>query len=40
MKTIGMVLCGGYGKRLRPITEKMPKPLVEIRKDYTILVNN
>lgn len=37
MKTIGMVLCGGYGKRLRPITEKMPKPLVEIRKDYTIL---
>ena len=37
MKTVGMILCGGFGKRLRPITEKVPKPLVEIKEDYTIL---
>ena len=32
-----MHLCGGFGKRLRPVTEKVPKPLVEIKDDYTIL---
>ena len=32
-----MILCGGFGKRLRPVTEKVPKPLVEIKEDYTIL---
>lgn len=34
---IGMILCGGYGKRLRPLTEKIPKPLVELKNNYTIL---
>ena len=37
MKTVGMVLCGGFGKRLRPVTEKVPKPLLEIKEDYAIL---
>jgi len=37
VETVGMILCGGFGKRLRPITEKIPKPLVEIKDDYTIL---
>lgn len=34
---LGMVLCGGQGKRLRPITNDMPKTLVEIKEGYTIL---
>lgn len=32
-----MILCGGYGKRFRPLTNKIPKVLLEIKKDYTIL---
>ena len=32
-----MILCGGYGKRLKPYTEDMPKPLIEIQDNYTIL---
>ena len=34
---IGAILCGGYGKRLKPLTDQVPKPLLEIKKDYTIL---
>jgi NDP-sugar pyrophosphorylase family protein len=34
---IGMVLCGGHGKRLRPLTNDIPKPLIEIKEGYTIL---
>ena len=32
-----MILCGGMGKRLRPVTETVPKPLIEINDNYTIL---
>lgn len=34
---IGAILCGGYGKRLKPLTDNVPKPLLEIKQDYTIL---
>ena len=34
---VGVILAGGYGKRLRPITDTMPKPLIEIKEGYTIL---
>ncbi len=34
---IGAILCGGYGKRLKPLTDDIPKPLLEIKKNYTIL---
>lgn len=34
---IGAILCGGYGKRLKPLTDQTPKPLLEIKNNYTIL---
>lgn len=34
---LGMILCGGVGKRFRPITETIPKPLFELKDDYTLL---
>ncbi len=32
----GVILAGGSGKRLRPLTENLPKSLLEIQKDYCI----
>jgi NDP-sugar pyrophosphorylase family protein len=37
MDCVGAVLCGGYGTRLRPLTEEIPKPLIELKEGYTIL---
>jgi len=37
MAYVGAVLCGGYGMRLRPITQEIPKPLLDLRDGYTIL---
>ena len=34
---IGMILCGGSGKRLKPYTDSTPTPLIEIKNDFTIL---
>src|SRR5512146_2486832 len=34
---IGMILCGGSGKKLKPYTDNTPAPLVEIKDDVTIL---
>ena len=34
---IGMILCGGLGKRFRPLTERIPKVLFELKKGYTLL---
>ncbi len=34
---IGMILCGGLGKRFLPVTEDIPKTLFEMRKDYTLM---
>jgi len=34
---IAGILCGGYGKRLQPLTKDLPKSLLEIKKNYTIL---
>lgn len=40
MKTMtikGVILAGGHGKRLRPLTENTPKVLLEIKDNYSIL---
>ncbi|MFQ6137291.1 MAG: sugar phosphate nucleotidyltransferase [Candidatus Hydrothermarchaeales archaeon] len=37
MAVKGVILAGGHGKRLRPLTEKTPKVLLEIRDGYSIL---
>jgi len=36
-KIVGGILCGGYGKRLWPLTNTIPKVLLEISDGYTIL---
>ena len=35
----GIILCAGYGKRLNPITLKIPKPLIKIN-EITLLENS
>tara|TARA_B100000214_G_C23642008_1_gene478895 strand:- start:26 stop:247 length:222 start_codon:yes stop_codon:yes gene_type:complete len=34
-----IILCAGFGKRMHPITKKIPKPLIEIN-GVTLLENS
>ena len=34
---IGMILCGGFSKRLQPLTKRVPKVLLELKEGYAIL---
>lgn len=34
---IGAILSGGYGRRLKPITNEIPKPMISIKEGFTIL---
>ena len=34
---IGAILAGGYGKRLKPITNDIPKSMISIKENFTIL---
>ena len=34
-----MILAAGFGSRLKPITNKIPKPLIEIKKKKLIRLN-
>jgi len=36
-KVKAFIFCGGRGKRLMPLTEKVPKPLLKIKRNFTIL---
>lgn len=36
-KVIGVIFAGGYGRRLMPVTDKIPKPLLELKEGYTLL---
>ena len=34
----GLILCAGFGKRVQPITDTLPKPLI-VYKNITLLEN-
>ena len=35
-----LILCGGKGERLKPITSKLPKPLIKIKKKRNTFIYN